>query len=72
MPITFYRKSHYGQDRLYLADEGFAAHVSSLTNKATVSEGDLNALAQITGEGIVEIFDPHRKAIAANGPSYSI
>mgnify|MGYP003141602075 CR=1 FL=1 len=67
MPITFYRKSHYGQDRLYLA-----AHVSSLTNKATVSEGDLNALAEITGEGLVEIFDPNRKAIAANGPSYSI
>ena len=72
MPITFYRKVKYGQDRLYLADEGFAAHVSSLTNKATVSEGDLNALAEITGEGLVEIFDPNRKAIAANGPSYSI
>ncbi len=72
MPITFYRKSQYGQDRLYLADEGFAAHVSFLTNKVTVNEGDLKVLAEITGEGIVEIFDPNRKAIAANGPSYSI
>ena len=72
MLITFYRKVKYGQDRLYLADKDLAQWVSILTDKQTVDEQDLNALAQITGEGIVEIFDPHRKTIAANGPSYSI
>ena len=47
MNITTMTKTHYGTDHIYIKDESIAELVQQLTNKKTVSEWDLNALANL-------------------------
>ena len=62
MTITFFVRSVYGRDNIYLADETQASLVSTLTGQKTVSNTQLRVLASL-GLILEQVPDP-RSTIA--------
>ena len=57
MTITFFVRSVYGRDNIYIADETQAALVSTLTGLKTVSNSQLCALSSL-GFTLEQVPDP--------------
>lgn len=57
MTIQYYRKSVYGEEKMYIATQVQAEIVSCLTNKKTISQGDIICLQKL-GCKFVEILAP--------------
>lgn len=57
MTITFYTRSVYGRENIYIADETQASLVSTLTGLKTVSNSQLHALSAL-GLTLEQVPDP--------------
>lgn len=63
--ITYYRKSVYGNEHIYAADETQAHCLALLTGQKTLTESSLNALAGL-GFSLTEILPPRKKSLNFN------
>ena len=60
--ITFYTRNVYGVDKFYVAEEGQAQYITTLTHRKTIDRKDLEALEAL-GHEIVEAIAPRVKEI---------
>lgn len=58
MTINYYIKSVYGNELIYLADEKQADLWYQLTNKKTITQGQIETLASLTGVEFLQVIAP--------------
>lgn len=56
MNIEYYKKSVYGNDMLYLADERQADLFRALTGRKTLQQGDMTILSELFGCQFTQIL----------------
>jgi hypothetical protein len=61
MTIKYYIKSVYGNELIYLADEKQASLWYQLTNKKTITQGQIETLANLTGVEFLQVIAPPGK-----------
>ena len=59
MKIEYYRREVYGNEMWYVVNSEIEGWVSMLTNRATLSNGDMKAL-QALGFELVEVLQPEK------------
>lgn len=60
--ITYYTKSVYGNELIYIADHDAYIEWYNLTGKKTITERDMRLLTNMTGVAFERVFEPAKVA----------